>query len=59
MTASTGNVVMRRRVRVWFGRTPISDLVVPPELAERHAVAMRRRFASVRVTKRASGGLGC
>jgi hypothetical protein len=50
MTASTGVSVPRHRVRVWLGATVISDLVVSEEAADRHAVAMQRRFACLRVT---------
>lgn len=40
----------RRRVRVWFGDVPICDHVAVSELAARYEVAMRRRFAGLRVT---------
>jgi hypothetical protein len=40
MTALTGISAPRYRVRVWFGQTPISDVVKPAEAAERHAAAM-------------------
>lgn len=40
----------RRRVRVWFGETPISDYVAAPDIAERYEAAMRRRFAGLRIT---------
>jgi hypothetical protein len=42
--------VTRRRVRVWFGKCAIADYRAEPELAERYAAAMARRFASLRVT---------
>jgi hypothetical protein len=50
VTESTGIAVPRHRVRVWFGQTAISNLLVAPAAAERQAAAMRRRFASLRVT---------
>lgn len=50
MSITAGLSVPRHRVRVWFGTTAISDVVVPEEAAERHAAAMRRRFACLRVT---------
>lgn len=40
----------RRRVRVWFGQHAICDYYATPELAERYAQAMARRFAGLRVT---------
>ncbi|QNE18874.1 hypothetical protein F1D05_14360 [Kribbella qitaiheensis] len=40
----------RRRVRVWFGDTAISDYVAAPDIAARYEEAMRRRFAGLRVT---------
>jgi len=40
----------RRRVRVWFGERVIVDHVTDPESAARFEGAMRRRFASLRVT---------
>lgn len=39
-----------RRVRVWFGAHPIADLTTTPEAASEYEAAMRRRFASLRVT---------
>jgi hypothetical protein len=40
----------RRRVRVWFGEHVIADYQAEPDLAERYAHAMSRRFAGLRVT---------
>ncbi|MFC5268499.1 hypothetical protein ACFPJ1_40875 [Kribbella qitaiheensis] len=40
----------KRRVRVWFGRYVIADYTAEPELAQRYAKAMARRFAGLRVT---------
>jgi hypothetical protein len=40
----------RRRVRVWFGATPIADYIAAPEQAERFQDGMRRRFAGLRIT---------
>ena len=40
----------RRRVRVWFGTTPIADYIAAPELAERYQDGMRRRFAGLPIT---------
>ena len=38
------------RVRVWFGAHPIADHTDLAEAAEHYEAAMRRRFASLRVT---------
>jgi hypothetical protein len=35
---------------VWFGDYAIADHIAERPLAERYAAAMRRRFASLRVT---------
>jgi hypothetical protein len=40
----------RRLVRVWFGEHVIADYRAEPDLAERYAHAMSRRFAGLRVT---------
>jgi hypothetical protein len=40
----------RRRVRVWFGSHVIASYCAEPELAERYAAAMDRRFAGLTVT---------
>lgn len=40
----------RRRVRVWFGSHVIADYTAAPDLAERYAHAMSRRFAGLRIT---------
>ncbi|MDX6237623.1 MAG: hypothetical protein QOG10_2438 [Kribbellaceae bacterium] len=40
----------RRRVRVWFGSHVIANYCAEPELAERYAAAMDRRFAGLMVT---------
>jgi hypothetical protein len=39
-----------RRVCVWFGEHKIVEHVSEPPYAERFEAAMRRRFASLRVT---------
>jgi hypothetical protein len=39
-----------RRVRVWFGAHPIADHTTGAEQAAQYEEAMRRRFASLRVT---------
>lgn len=41
----------RCRVRVWFGKYPIADYTATPDLADRYAAAMGRRFAGLKVTK--------
>jgi hypothetical protein len=43
----------RRNVRVWFGSHVIANYTAEPELAERYAVAMGRRFAGLKVTNEA------
>jgi hypothetical protein len=48
--ASSPQKFERRRVRVWFGEHVIADYSAEPDLAERYAVAMSRRFAGLRVT---------
>lgn len=40
----------RDRVRVWFGHHVIVEQIAAPATAERFEAAMRRRFASLRVT---------
>ncbi|MFI5729869.1 hypothetical protein ACIA49_07065 [Kribbella sp. NPDC051587] len=40
----------RRRVRVWFGKTPIADYIAAPELAFRYQDAMGKRFAGLPIT---------
>jgi hypothetical protein len=40
----------RRRVQVWFGSHVIASYCAEPELAERYAAAMDRRFAGLTVT---------
>ena len=39
-----------RRVRVWFGAHPIADHTATADQAAQYEEAMRRRFASLRVT---------
>ena len=39
-----------RRVRVWFGAHPIADHIAAEDQAAQYEEAMRRRFASLRVT---------
>jgi len=40
----------QRRVQVWFGRHAIATYVADPELAQRYAAAMDRRFPGLRIT---------
>lgn len=40
----------RRRVRVWFGQHIVAQYCAEPDMAERYAHAMARRFAGLRVT---------
>ncbi|MGC4939285.1 hypothetical protein [Kribbella sp. DT2] len=40
----------RRRVCVWYGEHIIAQYIAETPLAERYEQAMRRRFASLRVT---------
>lgn len=49
-TTTTTTVDDLRRVRVWFGDHAIVDFIGAPDLAERYAAAMRRRFISLPVT---------
>jgi hypothetical protein len=44
------HVVQRKVVKVWFGTHEIATYVAVPELADRYAAAMCRRFAGLRVT---------
>ncbi|WP_328990312.1 hypothetical protein OG394_29180 [Kribbella sp. NBC_01245] len=37
-------------VRVWFGEHVIADYTAVPDLADRYASAMGRRFAGLKVT---------
>lgn len=55
MIEPTGSSAPRRRVRVWFGETAISGVLVPRDAADRHVEAMQRRFAGLRVTDDAPG----
>jgi hypothetical protein len=50
MTETLETPATHRRVRVWFGAHPISDHTATAEQAAQYEVAMRRRFASLRVT---------
>jgi hypothetical protein len=50
MTESIELAAPQRRVRVWFGAHPIADHVADAEQAAQYEAAMRRRFASLRVT---------
>lgn len=43
-------VVVKRHVRVWFGQHIVAQYVAEPDMAERYAHAMARRFAGLRVT---------
>jgi hypothetical protein len=40
----------RCRVRLWFGQHAIADYTAPPQLAQRYAAAIQRRFAGLQVT---------
>jgi hypothetical protein len=40
----------QRRVRVWFGRHVIAQLIAEPAAADRYAAAMDRRFGGLRIT---------
>jgi hypothetical protein len=50
MTAATELAPPDRRVCVWFGEHKIVEHVSTPDYAARFEAAMRRRFASLRVT---------
>ncbi|GAA0572127.1 hypothetical protein HPO96_32220 [Kribbella sandramycini] len=50
MTESLENTAPQHRVRVWFGAHPIADHTATAEQAAQYEEAMRRRFASLRVT---------
>lgn len=50
MTESIDYSASHRRVRVWFGAHPIADHVAAEDQAAQYEAAMRRRFASLRVT---------
>lgn len=50
MTTTSEAPTGRRRVRVWFGEHVVADYNAEPEMANRYAAAMSRRFASLRVT---------
>lgn len=50
MTESLETPAEQRRVRVWFGAHPIADHVAGADQAAQYEEAMRRRFASLRVT---------
>ena len=43
-------VSTQRRVCVWFGEHKIVEYISEPAYAQRFEAAMRRRFASLRVT---------
>lgn len=51
MTTTAERAASAHRVCVWFGEQKIVDHVVEPAHAARFEAAMRRRFASLRVTK--------
>ncbi|MFG1820685.1 hypothetical protein ACGFIF_43495 [Kribbella sp. NPDC049174] len=44
VSADAATDTRRRRVRVWFGRYVIAELVAVPATADRYAAAMDRRF---------------
>jgi hypothetical protein len=50
MTETLETPTTHRRVRVWFGAHPIADHTAMAEQAVQYEEAMRRRFASLRVT---------
>ena len=50
MTETLETPATHRRVRVWFGGHPIADHTAMAEQATQYEEAMRRRFASLRVT---------
>ena len=50
MTESFETTASHRRVRVWFGAHPIADHTADADQAAQYEEAMRRRFASLRVT---------
>jgi hypothetical protein len=50
MTESLEIPAEQRRVRVWFGAHPIADHTATADQAAQYEEAMRRRFASLRVT---------
>lgn len=50
MSTAAIETSQRRHVRVWFGEHVIADYRAEPDLAERYAHAMSRRFAGLRVT---------
>jgi hypothetical protein len=50
MTESIELPASHRRVRVWFGTHPIADHIADADRAAQYEEAMRRRFASLRVT---------
>jgi hypothetical protein len=50
MTETLETAASHRRVRVWFGAHPIADHTATADLATQYEEAMRRRFASLRVT---------
>jgi hypothetical protein len=50
MTETLEAPATHRRVRVWFGAHPIADHTADAEHAVQYEEAMRRRFASLRVT---------
>jgi hypothetical protein len=50
VSAGAALAVPDRCVRVWFGEHKIVEHVAAPDYAARFEAAMRRRFASLRVT---------
>ena len=53
MTQTLEAPATHRRVRVWFGAHPIADHTAQADQAVHYENAMRRRFASLRVTSEA------
>jgi hypothetical protein len=52
------STALDRRVRVWFGDHPITDVTKPPAEAAEYEAGMRRRFAGLRVTNHAVSRTG-
>ena len=50
MTETLETPLTHRRVQVWFGAHAIADHTAGAEQAAQYEEAMRRRFASLRVT---------
>jgi len=55
MITAAAETAPRRNVQVWFGEHVIAQYQAEPALATRYEQAMKRRFASLRVTNRPLG----